>query len=89
MIVLSLPSAYPKSLGTAADRRCAHVTSAVRFQRTELYLGLTAVEFSDQGAHQELAAAICARDADAAAKCADHQLSQLLELLQAVAENEK
>lgn len=46
MIVLSLPSAYPKSLGTAADRRCAHVTSAVRFQRTELYLGLTRADGS-------------------------------------------
>lgn len=55
----------------------------------DLYLGLTAVEFSDRGAHLDLATAICARDADAAARCADHQLSQLLDLLQAVTENEK
>lgn len=34
------PPADSKSLGSTLDRRCASVGSGVRFQRTELYLGL-------------------------------------------------
>jgi len=48
----------------------------------ELFINLNAEMFIDRSAHLELAEAIIARDGDTAARLADVQLSQLVDLMQ-------